>query len=180
LIELEYNRLVTFLPDFLDEVRSEQERLHTAAPLKLRAAASESIASELDRFLSDTLHANPGMYDTEKVLHVQTQLNTLQALQTALTQFASDFIVIPQHQRPRLAEHMIEGLHAILMVAADMPSDASGESQAMLAILTQERSSLMERVRAEVLGGFADIAGREAMLSATLTFERIIWLLRRL
>jgi phosphate:Na+ symporter len=180
LIELEYNRLVTLLPDFLDEVRAEEERLHSAAPLKLRAAASESIAGELDRFLSDTLRANPGMYDTETVLHVQTRLNTLQALQTALAQFAFDFIVIPQLQRPRLAEHMIEGLHAILMVAADIPADPSGESQAMLAMLTEERSSLMERVREELLGGFTDIVAREAMLAATLTFERAIWLLRRL
>ena len=50
----------------------------------------------------------------------------------------------------------------------------------MLDILTEERSALMERVRDELLGGSTNIAGREALLSATLTFERIIWLLRRL
>jgi hypothetical protein len=75
---------------------------------------------------------------------------------------------------------MIEGLHAILMVAAEAASDESGFAQDMLYILTEERSALMERVREELLGGSANIAGREALLSATLTFERIIWLLRRL
>jgi hypothetical protein len=94
-------------------------------------------------------------------------------------QFASDLIVVPVDERPAFAEHMVEGLHAILMVAAEAASDESGSAQEMLYILTEERSALMERVREELLGGSTNIAGREALLSATLTFERIIWLLRR-
>jgi hypothetical protein len=38
----------------------------------------------------------------------------------------------------------------------------------------------MERVRHELLDGSGSLGGRESLLSATLTFERIIWLLRRL
>jgi hypothetical protein len=46
--------------------------------------------------------------------------------------------------------------------------------------MTGERGALMERVRKELLGGAQNLSGREALLSATLLFERLLWLLRRL
>jgi phosphate:Na+ symporter len=180
LVDLEHKRLLTFLPDFIEDLRPVEERSTTAHPLKLRFAASDAIASEIDQFLAATLRANPGMSGVDKVFSARTRLQTLQPLQVALRQFASDLIVVPVDERPAFAEHMVEGLHAILMVAAEAASDESGYAQDMLYILTEERSALMERVREELLGGSANIAGREALLSATLTFERIIWLLRRL
>ena len=180
LVELEHNRLLTFLPDFIEDLRPVEERSATALPLKLRFPASDAIADEIDQFLGATLRANPGMSGVDKVFSARTRLQTLQPLQVALMQFASDLLAVPVDERPAFAEHMIEGLHAILMVAAEAASDESGFAQDMLYILTEERSALMERVREELLGGSANIAGREALLSATLTFERIIWLLRRL
>ena len=180
LVNLEHNRLLTFLPDFIEDLRPVEERSATAHPLKLRFAASDAIASEIDQFLGATLRENPGMSDVDKVFSARTRLQTLQPLQVALMQFASDLLAVPVEERPAFAGHMIEGLHAILMVAAEAASDDSGSAQEMLHILTEERSALMERVREELLGGSANIAGREALLSATLTFERIIWLLRRL
>jgi phosphate:Na+ symporter len=180
LVELEHKRLLTFLPDFIEDLRPVEERSAAAHPLKLRFAASDAIASEIDQFLGATLRANPGMSGVDKVFSARTRLQTLQPLQVALMQFASDLLAVPVDERPAFAGHMVEGLHAILMVAAEAASDESGYAQEMLYILTEERSALMESVREELLGGSANIAGREALLSATLTFERIIWLLRRL
>jgi phosphate:Na+ symporter len=180
LVDLEHNRLLTFLPDFVEELRPVEERSATAHPLKLRFAASDAIANEIDHFLGATLRANPGMSGVDKIFSARTRLQTLQPLQVALMQFATDLLAVPVDERPAFAGHMIEGLHAILMVVAEASSDESGGAQEMLYILTEERSALMERVREELLGGSANIAGREALLSATLTFERIIWLLRRL
>jgi hypothetical protein len=108
-------------------------------------------------------------------------LQTLQPLQIALTQFASGLLVVAPEERPEFAALMVEGLHSILMVAADCATDDSGDSQELLFILTEERSALMDQIREELLGSSTtQMAGREALLSATLTFERIIWLLRRL
>jgi phosphate:Na+ symporter len=180
LVDLEHKRLLTFLPDFIEDLRPVEERSATAHPLKLRFAASDAVANEIDLFLGATLRANPGMSSVDEVFSARTRLQTLQPLQVALMQFASDLLAVPVDERPAFAGHMIEGLHAILMVAAEAASDESGSAQEMLDILTEERSALMERVRDELLGGSTNIAGREALLSATLTFERIIWLLRRL
>ena len=180
LVELEHRRLVSLLPDFLEDLRPEEERSAQAAPLTLRAAASEAIAEEMDRFLSATIRANPDMADIDLVFAARSRLQTLRPLQAALHQFASELIEVPLAERPVFAGHMVEGLHAILMVAADTATDDGADAVEMLFILTEERSALMERVREELLGGGTSIGGRESLLSATLTFERIIWLLRRL
>ncbi len=180
LVELEHRRLVSLLPEFLEDLRPEDERSAQAAPLALRAAASEGIAEEMDRFLSATIRANPDMADIDLVFAARSRLQTLRPLQVALHQFASELIGVPVAERPAISAHMVEGLHAILMVAADTAADDSADAAEMLFILTEERSALMESVREELLGGSASIGGRESLLSATLTFERIIWLLRRL
>ena len=180
LVELEHRRLVSLLPDFLEDVRPEDERSAQAAPLTLRAAASEAVAEEMDRFLSATIRANPDMAGIDLVFAARSRLQTLRPLQAALHQFSSELIGVPLAERPAFAAHMVEGLHAILMVAADTAGDDSADAVEMLFILTEERSALMERVREELLAGGASICGRESLLSATLTFERIIWLLRRL
>ena len=135
---------------------------------------------EMDRFLSATIRANPDMADIDLVFAARSRLQTLRPLQAALHQFSSELIGVPVADRPEFAAHMVEGLHAILMVAADTATDDSADAVEMLFILTEERSALMERVREELLGGGASLGGRESLLSATLTFERIIWLLRRL
>jgi phosphate:Na+ symporter len=181
LVELEHKRLLTFLPDFLEDIRPVEERSPAALALKLRSAASESIANEIDQFLSATLRANPDMADVAKVFSARSRLQTLQPLQAALTQFASGLLVIAPQERPAFAAIMVEGLHSILMVASDCATDDSGDSQELLFILTEERSALMEQIREELLGsGEKRMEGRAALLSATLTFERVIWLLRRL
>ena len=180
LVELEHRRLVGFLPDFLEDLRPEEERSPQAAPLKLRAAASESIASEIDRLLGATIRANPDMADIEAAFSARSRLQTLQPLQSALVQFASELLAVPVAERPAMAGYLVEGLHAILMVAADANQGGDPDAVRHLFVLTDDRSALMERVRAELLGASGSIGGRESLLSATLTFERIIWLLRRL
>ena len=78
--------------------------------------------------------------------------------------------------------HMVEGLHLLLGVAAEAleEGDAGADAKDMLEAMTGERGALMERVRKELLGGAQSFAGRESLLSATLLFERLLWLLRRL
>ena len=180
LVALEHRQLVGFLPDFLDDLRPEDERSPQAVPLTLRASASESIADEIDRFLGAMIRANPDMADIEAAFSARSRLQTLQPLQTALAQFASELLNVPVAERPPMASLMVEGLHAILMVAADTAEGDDPEAARTLFILTDDRSTLMERVRHELLDGSGSLGGRESLLSATLTFERIIWLLRRL
>jgi hypothetical protein len=67
-----------------------------------------------------------------------------------------------------------------LLVTADAAQDESEESIEMLRMMTDGRSPIATRVRSELASGdFAD-AARESMVEATLTFDRIVWLLGRM
>jgi hypothetical protein len=75
---------------------------------------------------------------------------------------------------------MVESLHAILSAAAEAIGDDDDISQAQLQGLTEERSDLMDGVRASLLSGMGSFSDRESLLSATMAFERSLWQLRGL
>jgi phosphate:Na+ symporter len=179
LVRLEHQRLVGFLPTFLDDLRPAEERGPGSYPLAKRWAASNAIATAIDRFLASMIHANPEMLEIREVFEAQTRLLALRTLQDTLGEFTTELLKIPAAQRPAFAHSLIEGLHAVLMVAADSAGQDDTESAQLLLELTAERGSLMDRVRREISGGGA-FAGHDSLLSATLTFERILWMLRRL
>ncbi len=179
LVRLEYVRLVAALPEFIDDLRPESERSAHSPGLALRDAASRSILVQIEQFLSVTLHANPEM-DAEIIFDARRRLTALTALQDSLAQFTADMLSVLPSERPAFANALIEGLHAILGVAVDASTDLSGEASSLLLVLTDERGALLDRVRAELLSGGVSIAGREKLLSATLLFERIVWMLRQL
>ncbi len=180
LAQLEHARLVGFLPDFLDDLRPVEERAPNALPLAQRSAASASVAKDIEDFLGSMVRANPEMTEIQQVFEARSRVLALQTLQSALQDFTNQLAQVPEAQRPPFAAHMVEGLHAILMVAADVARNATEDDLALLHELTAERSALMDRVRQELLGGGSSIGGRESVLSATLLFERILWMLRRL
>jgi hypothetical protein len=107
-------------------------------------------------------------------------LGDLQTLQDNLAEFVGEVATVPAAEQPALINHMVEGLHALLGVAADGIGGTDPDAIQMLQILTEERGSLMDEVRKELLGGAQSLAGREALVSATLLFERLLWMLRRL
>src|SRR5215472_3682231 len=81
----------------------------------------------------------------------------------------------------RVADRMIEAMHALLGVLVDaMASEDSPEQQMVLAMLGH-RAELMERTRRRVLQENPDLPAeaQEALFATTMLFERIVWLARR-
>jgi phosphate:Na+ symporter len=177
LIRLEHIRLVQALPEFLDDLRSHEERGADAAPLALRAAASHAVAIQMEEFLGEVLCTNPEMA-VERVFDVRRRLGDLVELQKALEKFARELSSVPEVDRPRFTHSLIEGLHALLVVVTDACAEDGDDARYLLGELTAERGALVDRVRAELLAGSAALSGREAVLSAVLLLERILWILR--
>jgi hypothetical protein len=143
-----------------------------------------AVAAEIVSFLSATQHLHPDMTDSDRLYGLRGKVLGLQTLQDTLAEFVAQLGSVPPEERPALALHMVEGLHLLLGLAVealdDAATDAAADARDMLAAMTAERGALMERVRKELLGGAQSFAGRESLLSATLLFERLLWLLRRL
>ncbi len=184
LATLEYRRLVGFLPEYLEKLRPEEERAAGYLPLDLRVQVNTAVAAEIVSFLSATQHLHPDMTDSDRLYGLRGKVLGLQTLQDTLAEFVAQLDSVPPEERPALALHMVEGLHLLLGLAGealdDAATDAAADARDLLAAMTAERGALMERVRKELLGGAQSFAGRESLLSATLLFERLLWLLRRL
>jgi phosphate:Na+ symporter len=183
LVRLEQHRLVSHLPEYLEFLRPEEERPPEALPLALRGDINAAVAGEVVSFLSATLRANPDMSGVERLFDARSKALALQSLQDTLLEFATELGTVPEEERPPLAMHMVEGLHMLLGLAADASPNAMGvqdeDAKEMLYRMTAERGGLMDRVRKELLGGAQSFSGREALLSTTLLFERLLWLLRQ-
>lgn len=179
LATLEYRRLVGFLPEYVEELRPVEERSPGHLPLPQRTAVNQTLAREILSFLSATQRTHPDLGGAERLYSLRAQVQALQALQDTLAEFSTQLGSIPEAERPPLAMHMVEGLHLLLGLAGEALDDSAADAREMLGAMTEERGALMERVRKELLGGAQSLAGREALLSATLLFERLLWLLRK-
>jgi phosphate:Na+ symporter len=143
---------------------------------------NSAVVGEIIGFLSATQNLNPDMTGIDQLYGLRGKVLSLQTLQDNLAEFVAQLGSVSEEERPALAMHMVEGLHLLLGVAAEAleEGDAGADAKDMLEAMTGERGALMERVRKELLGGAQSFAGRESLLSATLLFERLLWLLRRL
>ncbi len=178
LVRLEHAALVAALPDFLDDLRPAEERRPGSPLLAVRVAASTAVLASTERFLAATLRAKPEM-DAEPVFDARRRLVAFGELQGTVAQFAAELLAVPAAERPSFAVALVEGLHALLGVVVEACGDDPADARELMGLLTAERGELVGRVRAELCGGGSSIAGREALLSATLLFERILWMLRQ-
>lgn len=176
LAERELQGLVAQLPDYLDVLRSEKECRGPRIDVTRRATANAAVTQELQNFLGAILAENPRPEESRQVFDAKERALSLSALQQTLVEFTRDLATVPRVEWPAFAEHLVEGLHAILLVAEEA-QDA--ETLAVFHEMTGERGSLMDRVRIELMAEASSLAGREALLSATLRFERMLWLLRQ-
>jgi phosphate:Na+ symporter len=179
LAKLEYQRLLHGLPCYLDDLRTDRDPNSIYLPINTRHEASASLAAQIDAFLDKTLHQNTGM-DAEPVFAARMQLGAIINLQTTLYELHTELTQIPADEEADFKHQLIEGLHALLHFAVDAVAEDSAEGYEMLLLLAADRSELMERVRNKLLSGSSTLQGRDALLSAILVFERIVWLLRRL
>ncbi len=74
----------------------------------------------------------------------------------------------------------MESLHLLLTMVAETSQTGDSVDRALLDELTSDRSDMMEGIRKQLLGETAAASLREALLVATMLFERAVWLTREL
>src|SRR5262245_19423379 len=177
----EERRLAQRLPMMLDDVRSDAP-VGEAPPQMLRAA-SRSITDAIAVYIEGILESNAGRDDRERAIRLQHRAANLRALFDALSEFR--IVALAAKDWPSsasIAENMIEALHALLSALVDaIGSEDAAEREFALRVLGN-RDELMERMRQRVLRQNPDLPAKaqEALFSATMLFERIVWLARRI
>src|SRR5262249_36532476 len=133
-------------------------------------------------YLKDIQDSNPDREDRERIVRLQHRTVNLGALFDSLDEFR----IAAQSARrwpssARVAENMIEALHAQLSALVDAINSNDPSERDFVLSLLGSRDELMERMRQRVLQENPDLPAeaQEALFSATMLFERIVWLARR-
>jgi phosphate:Na+ symporter len=81
----------------------------------------------------------------------------------------------------RVADQMIESLHSLLSALVDASATGEPEDLQFLLTLLGHRDEIMEKIRQRVLREDPNMlpVSQTALFSATMLFERVIWLARR-
>ena len=138
------------------------------------------MASETDVFLSEVLAANPGFDGVDRVFEARSRLHALQSLQTCLHDFARHASGLAGGTTHSLGANLVESLHLLLTMVAETSQTGDSVDRALLDELTSDRSGMMDGIRKQLLGEAAAASVREALLVATMLFERAVWLIREL
>lgn len=180
LAHAEFTSLVSELPSYLDELRESSGPTAVVLPLETLHRDSVQVVDRIDGFLSETLQAHPDMAGMERLFQLRARLAALRRLQATLHTFASALASVPRALWPPQAGAMCESLHAVLQVAADtLAAQNDPAALELLQSLTGDRGPWMDSVRMAILQGLAQgsSAQREAMLDASLYFEKCLWML---
>lgn len=176
----EENRVLERLPHMLDELRAEAEGATTDR--KTLRTASVSVTSAMAAYLGLILAAKLERSDREQAVRLQHRTANVAALFEALDEFAA--VCVAAREWPtsaRVADQMIEALHTLLTSLAEATASSDPGEREMMLTLLGHRDELMERIRQRVLREDPHMPpkAQEALFSATMLFERAVWLARR-
>jgi phosphate:Na+ symporter len=180
LVGREERRLLEFLPTMLDSIRADGDK--TEASADLVEAAGRNVSRAMASYLEAILGADVERSDRERIIRLQHRTSNISALFEALGNFvkASD-AARRWPSSGRVADQMVEALHALLsaLVEAAVSDDATDRD--FVLSLLGHRDELMERIRQRVLreDPMMPAAAQEALFTATMLFERIVWLARQ-
>ncbi len=177
----EEGRLAQRLPMMLDGIRSDAAA--GEAPPDVLHAASHSITDAMAAYIDSILESNADRDDRERVIRLQHRTANLRALFDALSEFRVAVLAAKEWpSSASVAENMTEALHALLSALVDATGSEDAAEREFVLSLLGNRDELMERMRQRVLRENPDLPAKaqEALFSATMLFERIVWLSRRI
>ncbi|WP_462323194.1 Na/Pi cotransporter family protein [Halochromatium sp.] len=186
LVHCEQKRLLKRLPLLLDAIREDDDRTGDqeteSVDHEALYRASGVVASSIDSFLTELTERTSAHSGLEGIVNLQSRNSLLSNLQDSCMELVESLRQPAQAAgAERIRNNIAEGLHALLdTLASAFESGDPGDLDLVLQ-LSSDRSAVMERIRADLLGKEADLslAEKQQFLDATSLVERITWLVRR-
>jgi phosphate:Na+ symporter len=180
LVGREERRLLERLPGMLDVVRSEVEapKLSNATLRSAGNAVTRAMAAYLDSIREKELKQT----ERDAIVRLQHRTENLAAIHDTI----DEFVLACQAARSwpsseRVVDQMVESLHALLSTIVDATSSGDPEDRELMLSMLGHRDEMMERIRQRVLREDPNMPekAQEALFSATMLLERVVWLVRR-
>lgn len=169
LISKEQERLVNFLPDYMDCLRSNNAMDFIASE---RHSGYLLLLNSIKTFSDEVIEKSQGT-GIDQLLKLESRNDSLKSILVSLDQFVltADKKGLKQST---LCSSMIESLHMILTLLEEYQIDE--DNLTAIRKLTSDRGSLMENIRDKLIKD-KDISSNEQkdLFMLTRVFERIIW-----
>jgi phosphate:Na+ symporter len=181
LIAKEQLSIAQRLPEYLDEVR---EEMRGTSPTDARALHNSTVAAlkEVEGFTERLSARDLNPSRSLELSRLAERSDLLRSLSDSVCELTET--MRPGHSGPlgMLTGNIAEGLHAVLLAAADAVANPDEANLELLHQMTADRGELMEAIRRSLLRGeqTLTIDEHQALFTSTRLFERIIRLLRRL
>jgi phosphate:Na+ symporter len=180
LVAREERRLLERLPAMLDRVRADGDA--NGAASETLKTASIAVVRAMSRYLDAIMEAGPARADIEKLMRLQHRATNLGALYDSLDELVAAAMKSRQWESSgRVADQMIEAMHALLGALVDATASEDAAEQQFVLSMLGHRDELMERMRRRVLQENPELPAeaQESLFATTMLFERIVWLARR-
>jgi phosphate:Na+ symporter len=180
LVVREERRLLERLPAMLDRVRIDGDA--QGANSETLKTASIAVVRAMSRYLDAIMEAGPARADIEKLMRLQHRATNLGSLYDSIDEFVAAAARSRQWASSgRVADQMIEAMHALLGALVDATASEDATEQHLVLSMLGHRDELMERMRRRVLQENPDLPAdaQESLFATTMLFERIVWLARR-
>jgi phosphate:Na+ symporter len=175
LVALEQLRLLKSMTGLLDVTRGTATDVQLAGLHEAAGVLSGEIRQFLGALVGDQLSPNL----TARVISFQRKQETLRSLEDNVFLFAQTLET--RTGGDKLAGRLVESLDMIVLTAVDALTSRDAVDVGLLTQLTDDRGSLMERLRKQIkVEEEEDAASVAALHYATTLFERNVWLLRQL
>jgi phosphate:Na+ symporter len=182
LIALESGRILKRLPGYLAPYCADAGREQTdVAPESLHSAALE-LNTELQSVLTEVFEQDLSRENAEDLLVLQNRQQTLMTLEQAVFDLTEAIAATQDdEQLASLASAITEGIHMLLMTAADLAEKRHEEDRNLLLMMSGDRSGLMEQTRKTYLSGENRIPAdrRPQLLRLTNLAQRTVWLINK-
>jgi phosphate:Na+ symporter len=180
LVVREERRLIERLPSMLDQVRADGDPTgHSSEALK---TAGIAIAAAMSRYLEAIAETGLDRDEVERLTRLQHRTANLGLLYDSLDEFVAAACKARFWPASgRVADQMIEAMHALLGVLVDSAASEDAIDQQLILSMLGNRDELMERMRRRVLQDNPELPAeaQQALFAATMLFERAVWLARR-
>ena len=176
----EERRLLERLPTMLDCVRADGDASGISS--ETLKTAGIAVVRAMSRYLDVVAESGPDRSDVERLMRLQHRTANLSSLYDSLDEFVAAARKSRQWESSgRVADQMIEAMHALLGALVDATASEDATEQQLVLSMLGHRDELMERMRRRVLRENPDLPAeaQEALFATTMLFERVVWLARR-
>lgn len=180
LLEREQLILLDGMTDYVDGFRKEAQAPRVS--LQARHLGSQRLLAECQDFLTALSGRHRSMELLEDILRHRGRLEICASLHETLWNFHAELArLYGAAPLEGFVHAMLESTHLLLWQLSDSAREAGTDSLEQLALLTQDRSDMMDDVRRRAMGLSGQVPAelQKSLLDATMFFERQVWLIGR-